>query len=125
VLELLKPRVKRLGQFVDDGRPFFADAIAYDAAAVQKHLGVTGMRAHLLELSRELNGAEPFDVATTEIVLRSLADARGIKPAQLIHATRVAITGRSVSPGLYEVLELIGRVRSCARIEHAASLSSE
>ena len=56
-------------------------------------------------------------------MLRSVADARGIKPAQLIHATRVAITGRSVSPGLYEVLELIGRARSCARIEHTASLS--
>ena len=58
-------------------------------------------------------------------MLRSVAEARGIKPAQLIHATRVAITGRSVSPGLYEVLELIGRARSCARIEHAASLASE
>ena len=52
VLELLRPRVKKLGQFVDDGRPFFADAIEYDAAAVQKHLRVTGMRDHLLELSR-------------------------------------------------------------------------
>ena len=125
VLELLRPRVKKLGQFVDDGRPFVADAIEYDAAAVQKHLRVAGMRDHLLELSRTFSGAEPFNPATTELMLRSVAEARSIKPAQLIHATRVAITGRSVSPGLYEVLELIGRARSCARIEHAASLSSE
>jgi len=125
VLELLKPRVKKLGQFVDDGRPFVADEIEYDAVAVQKHLGASGMRAHLLDLSKALGGAEPFTAASTESVLKSLAEARGIKPAQLIHATRVAITGRSVSPGLYEVLELIGRVRSSARIEHAASLSSE
>jgi glutamyl-tRNA synthetase len=125
VLDLLKPRVKRLGQFVDDGRPFFDEAVTFDEAAVQKHLRTSGMRAHLEALAIAFGMAQPFDQQSSEIQLRSIAETRGIKPAMLIHATRVAITGRTVSPGLYDVLELLGRDRACARIRRAASLASE
>ena len=58
-------------------------------------------------------------------MLRSTADERGIKPALLIHATRVAVTGRAVSPGLYEVLELLGQERVCARLDRTALLAAE
>ena len=125
VLELLKPRAKKLDQFADDGRPFFAESVTFDDAAVRKHLAIPGMRAHLLALAARFATAQPFDQQSSELMLRSLAEERGIKPASLIHATRVAITGRSVSPGLYEVLELLGRERACARLDRAASLASE
>jgi glutamyl-tRNA synthetase len=125
VLELLRPRVKRLGQFVDDGRPFLEDEVAFDQAAVQKHLASSGTRAHLQALKEQYGTAQPFEAATLEALLRSLADARGIKAASLIHATRVAATGRSASPGLFEVLELLGRTRVLARVERAAQLASE
>ena len=125
VLELLKPRVKKLGQFADDGRPFFAESVAFDDAAVRKYLGVPGMRALVLELAARFATARPFDQQSSELMLRSLAEERGIKPASLIHATRVAVTGRSVSPGLYEVLELLGRERVCARLDRAAALAGE
>ena len=49
-----------------------------------------------------------FDAAETELALRGVADARGVKAATLIHAVRVAITGRTVSPGLFEVAALLG-----------------
>ena len=58
-------------------------------------------------------------------MLRSVADERGLKPALLIHATRVAVTGRSVSPGLYEVLELLGQERTCSRLDRAALMAEE
>jgi glutamyl-tRNA synthetase len=125
VLELLKPRAKKLGQFVDDGRPFFEETVTFDESAVQKHLGVPGMRAHLHALASRFAEAQPFDQQSLELLLRSAAEARGVKPAALIHATRVAVTGRSVSPGLYEVAELLGRERVCARLARAASLASE
>ncbi len=60
---------------------------------------------------------EPFDPATIEGVLRQVAAARGIKAAALIHATRVAVTGQAVSPGLFEVLGILGRDRTLARLE--------
>jgi len=125
VLDLLKPRAKKLGQFVDDGRPFFEETVTFDESAVQKHLGVPGMRGHLRELASRFAGAEPFDQQSSELLLRSVAEARGIKPATLIHATRVAVTGRTVSPGLYDVLALLGRERVCARLDRATLMAVE
>ena len=123
VLELLKPRAKRLGQFVDDGRPFLDESVRFDEAAVQKYVRGPEMGAHLHALASRFAEAQAFDQQNTELLLRSVAEERGVKPAALIHATRVAITGRSVSPGLYEVLELLGRERVCLRLIRAASLA--
>jgi glutamyl-tRNA synthetase len=125
VIDLLKPRAKKLGQFVEDGRPFFDEVVTFDEAAVRKHLGVAGMRGHLCELAARFAADQSFDQQSSELLLRSVAEARGIKPAMLIHATRVAVTGRSVSPGLYEVLALLGRDRVCARLDRASLMAAE
>jgi glutamyl-tRNA synthetase len=124
VLELLKPRARRLGDFVTHGRFFFTDAIEYDAAAVAKHLRVEGMADHLAALDSALAELATFDPASTEAALRTTADARGVKAASLIHAVRVATTGKSVSPGLFDVLALVGRNRVRARLGSAAGLST-
>ena len=121
-LDLLKPRLKRLSQVVEDGRPFFQEAIDRDAVAVSKHLARPELRDHLDALRQAFVAAQPFDVTTLETTLRTLADQRGIKAAQLIHATRVAVTGRAASPGLFEVLELLGRERTAARMQEAIAL---
>src|SRR5207253_2617874 len=108
VLELLKPRVKRLGEFVEQGRFFFSNEIQYEPAAVEKHLrGVAGMTEHLAALDKMFADLMTFDPASIEMGLRAVAEERGIKAASLIHAVRVAVTGRSASPGLFEVLTLV------------------
>jgi glutamyl-tRNA synthetase len=122
VIELLKPRAKRLGQFVDDGRLFFVEDVEYDPTAVKKFLQPAGMRDHLALFRLSLDAVSPFEAVPLEAALRALADARGIKPAALIHATRVAVTGKAVSPGLFEVLELLGRPRTIRRLETALIL---
>ena len=58
----------------------------------------------------------PFEPAALESALRALADERGIKAGVLIHATRVAVTGQAVSPGLFDVLALVGRDRVVRRL---------
>ena len=95
MLELLKPRAKRLDDFVDQGRFFFADAVEYDAAAVEKHLRASGMAEHLVALDAAFAELETFDAVSTETALRAVADARGVKAATLIHAVRVAVTGKT------------------------------
>jgi glutamyl-tRNA synthetase len=125
VLDLLRPRVKRLPQFVDDARPFLDGEVSFDDAAVKKHLSAVGTRAHLQELRRAFEMVQPFDPAALEATLRNTAEARGVKAASLIHATRVAVTGRAVSPGLFEVLELLGSARVRARLDRAAKIASE
>jgi glutamyl-tRNA synthetase len=122
VIELLKPRAKRLTDFVEQGRYFFADALDFDQSAVDKHLRGDGMLDHIAALDRSLSGLVAFDAPSIEAALRALADARGVKAASLIHATRVAVTGKAASPGLFEVLALVGRDRTRARLQAAARL---
>ena len=122
VLELLKPRAKRLNEFLELGRFFFVDAVEYDPVAVDKHLQVDGIAVHLLALNSAFAALPAFDAATTEAALRAVAAERGVKAATLIHATRVALTGKMVSPGLFEVAALVGRDRTQARLVAAARL---
>ena len=122
VLELLKPRAKRLDEFIELGRFFFVDAVEYDPIGVAKHLHVDGMADHLLALSSAFAELSSFDAATTEAALRAVAAERGVKAAMLIHAMRVALTGKMVSPGLFEVAALVGRDRTQARLAGAARL---
>jgi len=124
VLELFRPRAKRLDEFASQSRFFFTDAIAYDSGAVTRHLRGAGMDEHLAALDAAFGVLDNFDVASTESALRTVADARGVKAASLIHAVRVAVTGKTVSPGLFEVLSLLGRQRVRARLAEARQLAS-
>jgi glutamyl-tRNA synthetase len=122
VLELLRPRAKRLGDFTAQGALFFSDTIEYDPAAVDKHLRAPGIDAHLEAVDAALAALETFDPASTEAALRAVADARGVKAGVLIHAVRVALAGKAVSPGLFDVIALLGRQRVHARLSSARQL---
>jgi glutamyl-tRNA synthetase len=124
VLELLKPRARRLDDFGTLGRFFLTDKIDYDPVAVDTYLHQPGMDEHLVAFDCAIGGLESFDAVAIEAALRSVADARGVKAAALIHAVRVAVTGRTASPGLFEVLALLGRDRVRARMAEAMRLAS-
>jgi glutamyl-tRNA synthetase len=115
VVDLLRPRAKRLQDFVAKGKLFFADVVEYDPSAVQKHLN-SEMRVHLQALGDAYAQLPRFAGEPLETALRALAEARGVKPAALIHAARVAVTGGTVSPGLFETFELLGRDRVVGRL---------
>jgi glutamyl-tRNA synthetase len=116
VLALLKPRAKKLTEYVEGLRPFLDAPFEYDADAVAKHLSAKGLREHVQALSVAFETAS-FNEASLEQALRQLADERGVKAGMLIHATRIAMTGRMVSPGLFEMLVLLGRERVRARLQ--------
>ena len=117
LLDLLRPRAKRLTDFVDLARPFLSDTVEYEAEAIEKHLGSAGLGSHVEVLAATLRATDPFDEPHVEAAVRGTAAERGIKAGMLIHATRVAVTGRTASPGLFEVLALLGRERTVARLE--------
>ncbi|MEP7117812.1 MAG: glutamate--tRNA ligase [Acidobacteriota bacterium] len=117
VLALLRPRSKKLGEFVDGARPFLERPTGYDAGGVVKHLTAPGLRDHLAALREAYAGLAACDEATLEQTLRQIADARGLKAGVLIHATRLAMTGRTVSPGLFETLRLLGKSEVLARYD--------
>jgi glutamyl-tRNA synthetase len=116
VLAVLVPRAKRLPDFAAQGAFFFTDDVQYDDAAVQKHLRSDGIAGHLQALSDEWSALPDFDAVSTETSLRHVAEVRGVKAGTLIHAVRVAVTGSTVSPGLFDVVSLVGRARVLSRL---------
>ncbi len=116
VLDLVRPRVRRLPDFVEQLRPFLDERVDFEPEAVKKYLTLAGLAPVVAALRRSLSEDDRFDAASIETLLRAVAEAHGIKAGSLIHATRVAATGRAVSPGLFEVLALLGRDRTIARL---------
>ena len=121
LIDLLRPRVRRLTEFVEHARPFLVDTVEYEPEAVAKHLSTAGLRDHVLALANALRTIAPFDEPHVEATVRGTASERGLKAASLIHAVRVAVTGRTSSPGLFEVLVLLGRERTLERLERLGS----
>jgi len=117
VLALLRPRARRLGDVVEGARPFLEAPSVYDAEGTAKHLVAPNLGEHLAALAAALAAVEPFAEAPLEQALRATAEARGIKAGVLIHATRLAMTGRTVSPGLFEMLRLLGREAVTTRLQ--------
>ena len=116
VIEVLKPRARKLRDLVDQGRYFFVDPEGFDEAAVKKHLSAPGLGAQLAAWGEGLAAVEPFTPAAIEAALRACAESMGLKAATLIHATRIAVTGQGVSPGVFGVVALVGRERTIARL---------
>ena len=116
LLELLRPRAKRLTEFVEQARPLLAEDVSYEQEAVDKHLSSPDLAGHIMALLEALSAATPFDEMQVEAAVRGTASARGLKAGALIHATRVAVTGRTQSPGLFEVLAWLGRDRVRSRL---------
>ena len=117
VLRLVVPRVRRLPDFVEQAAPFLTTAVDYDPEAVRKHLTSADLDRHVEALTIALEAdTQAFDEAAIERALRSVADARGIKAAALIHAARIAATGKAVSPGIFEVLALLGKPLVISRL---------
>ncbi|HYT73792.1 MAG TPA: glutamate--tRNA ligase [Vicinamibacterales bacterium] len=123
VLDLLKPRVKKLDQLVEELRPFLVDEPEIDGAAAAKYIS-PDIRPVLARLASELDRVAPYDPSTLEQTLRSTAERAGVKAAALIHATRVAVTGRAVSAGLFDVLALLGRERVRRRLDRMTNYTS-
>ena len=106
----------RSSQFVEQARPLVVDAVEYEPDAVAKHLSSPELAGHIAALVDGLAQTTPFDEAQVEAAVRNTATARGIKAGALIHATRVAVTGRTMSPGLFELLAWLGPDRTRARL---------
>jgi len=108
LVDLFKPRLTRLTNFAAEAGPFLTAEVATEEAAARKYLKPE-LAAPFRELRAAFDALDPFTTTATEQALRSIAERHTLKPAALIHATRVAVTGRAASPGLFEVLEILGR----------------
>jgi glutamyl-tRNA synthetase len=121
LIELLRPRARRLVDFTEQARPLLSDVVEYEPEAIDSYLSEPGIADHVAAVTEALRRVDTFDEPHVEGVVRGTAAERGIKAGQLIHAIRVALTGRTVSPGLFEVMALLGRERVVGRLERLLS----
>ena len=124
VLALLQPRCRTLATFAGEGRPFLdpTDDLEYEDKPARKHLTGDDVTGLLSALRERFATSEPWAPEPLESNLRTLADERGVSAGKLIHPARLAVTGRGSSPGLFEVLELLGRKRTLARMDRLIGL---
>lgn len=124
ILTAAGDRLKVAGDVLQFDDFFTADdALSFDEQALEKRLRkpeaalplLTKFRSHLAE-------AEPFAAENLEQVLKSFVEAEGIKIGQIIHALRVAVTGKAIGFGMFETLAILGRESSLARIDRAIDL---
>jgi glutamyl-tRNA synthetase len=122
-VDLLRARFITLLDFSDAGRAYFSDEFSFDAEAVGKNLlKEPRLATWLVELGERYRRAEAFDEASNEAVLRAYAEELGVKAGLLINGVRTAVTGRSVGPSLFHVLDCLGRERVVARLTGASKL---
>jgi glutamyl-tRNA synthetase len=121
LLELLKVRARTVHDIVRQAAPYFTDEIAYEAEAVAKAWKNPAETAELLTAVEErLAGVGGWNVEELERALRELAEGRGIGGGKVFQPLRVALTGMSVSPGIFEVLLAMGREHTFRRLRAAS-----
>jgi glutamyl-tRNA synthetase len=121
---LLQTRARSLKDFPGSGRAFFTDDFTYDVEAVKKFWKDPAVANLLAELADRLAACSTFNLEETETQLRTLAEEKGVKAGLLINASRVALTGQGVAPGLFEVMLVLGQDRVVNRMRKAANFLS-
>jgi len=119
IIDLLKVRARTIPDIVAQARPYLLEEIAYDPAAVQKHWKDAEVARRLAWVRDRFATVDSWSAETLEDALRALADELGIGAGKLIHPLRVALTGTAVSPGIFDVLVVLGRDLSLTRIDAA------
>ena len=122
LIDLLKVRARTVHDIVRQARPYFVIGIDYDPVAEAKVWKDRSGSAELLRAVREqLAQTSIWEPAMLEEALRQLAESRGVAGGKLFQPLRLALTGMSVSPGIFDVLMAMGRERSLARVDAAVA----
>jgi glutamyl-tRNA synthetase len=121
---LVKERAKTLVEMVDWVRPYFGQAVTLEEEAAKKFL--TPAIAPVLEkLLARFESSITFSKQEWERIFKALVESEGLKMGQLAQPVRVALTGRTASPGLFEVMEVLGRDRTLFRLREAVKRAVE
>jgi len=124
VLAIVKPKIKMLKDLPEWVAFFFTETFPYDEAAVAKSLTGTSAADRLKALSESYASLKEWNAASLEATLKETAVKLGNKTGELVHPARVAASGRSVGPGLYEMLDILGKERTLARFERGIQKAS-
>jgi glutamyl-tRNA synthetase len=119
LLDVLRPRARTVDDVVRQAAPYFGDGVEYDPDAIAKQWKDPSTADVLSEARASLATASDWGAGSLEDALRGVAERRGIAAGKLFQPLRVALTGSAVSPGIFDVLILLGKDRSLRRLDTA------
>src|SRR5436305_3937394 len=117
-VNLHRSRARTLKELVELILPYFQDELAYDPEASTKFLKDQDLPGPLETLRERWAALPSFDKDALDATLRALAGERGLKPAVLIHPTRMALTAAAQGPPLFDLVEAMGREASLRHLDH-------
>ena len=122
VVTTLSARSKTLVEMAEAARFYFQDPRPYDAKAAQKFLTPAAV-PNLREIALRLTQLPEVNEAALSQLFADLGQATGVKMVNLAQPVRVALTGRTASPGLFEIISILGRDETLRRLENAIELA--
>jgi glutamyl-tRNA synthetase len=120
-IDTLKERSKTLLELAGSLRYYIEEDVEYNVKAKEKFLNEKYI-SNLLEVRDALNGADNFTAAGIEKIFTSLVGKLNTKLGSVAQPVRVAVTGKAESPGIFEVLEIVGREKALKRLDKAIAL---
>jgi glutamyl-tRNA synthetase len=118
-VRLMKERCHLLTEFADSGAYFFVADFTYDPKGVEKYFRQPGVSHRLETWANLVDNMTDFRAAALEQELRELSEELQIKPAELIHPVRLAVSGVTGGPPLFEMMEMIGKDQCVVRLRRA------
>jgi glutamyl-tRNA synthetase len=115
IVAISQEKMQTLKDFSDLAGPLLEAPADYDDRAWEQW----GRSPHLRAVRDDLANTEPWETLVIEERLRALVEERGVKPKEIFQPIRVALTGTTVSPGIFESLWALGREESLSRVEKA------
>ena len=119
VLKLMQGRIKNFSQFIDYADYFFVDKIDIEPQAFNGVLNKEGVTDILLALQEKISSLKCWDEESIENAVREVASSLQIKGGQIIHPTRVSLSGKKVGPGLFELMVVLGQGKTVKRLKEA------
>lgn len=121
IIQAAGDRIKVAGDILDYAGFFLPDdSVTYDDAAFDKRIRKPTEAAGLLRKFKDrLLSVDPFDAPTLEALVQGFVQSEAIKPDQIVHALRVAVTGKAIGFGLFDSLAILGKANCIARIDRA------
>ena len=123
VVSIMGERLRLPRDILTYGDFFFQNQVTYDPGAVQKYLRGAEAARLLQHVRRALAEASKFDRQTIEAAIRGAAAEMGVESKVVIHPLRVALTGTTVGPGLFELIEVLGKERVLERLARAIAFT--
>ncbi|MFH1847146.1 MAG: glutamate--tRNA ligase, partial [Candidatus Omnitrophota bacterium] len=123
LIDMYKIRIKTLKEFVELTDQFFVDEYVMDEKGKRKYLDQEPNKQNVNLFAERLEKLDEFKHDKIEEVCRELAEEKNFKAGDIIHPTRMAISGKTRGAGLFEMMELLGKQKVIERLKKAAGNS--